>query len=130
MGGRTFFLEAMTVSAGLALAASSCAALAQGDPRGAPGEPGYAVPKSSSSAPRPMEPGRYFRGEVKAVDKASGTITLRHGPITSLGVPATTADYAVKDSALLERVKVGDEVRFVAVLQGRSLLVTNIEPAN
>jgi Cu(I)/Ag(I) efflux system protein CusF len=126
MVARRLFLKIL--SALLALAVSG-AVFAQ--PSGAPGEPGYTVPKSSSSsAPRPMEPGRYFRGEVKGVDKASGTITLRHGPITSLGVPATTADYAVKDSALLERVKVGDEVRFVAVLQGRSLLVTNLEPAN
>jgi Cu/Ag efflux protein CusF len=55
---------------------------------------------------------------------------LKHDSIGALGVPARTSDYSVKDSSILEQVKVGDKVRFSAVLQGRSLLVTNIAPAN
>jgi Cu/Ag efflux protein CusF len=121
-------MKKLTIS--LALAVSS-AALAQNDPRGLRGEPGYTVPRRADSAPkREMEPGQSFRGEVRAIDKASGKITLRHGSIVALGVPASTTDYAVKDSSMLEHVKVGDEVRFSAVMQGRSLLVTNIAPAN
>jgi Cu/Ag efflux protein CusF len=94
----------------------------------APNEPGYTVP-ISPERPRPMV-GQSFRGEVQAIDKPSGTITLKHDSIGALGVPARTADYSVKDSSMLEHVKVGDQVRFNAVLQGRSLLVTNIAPAN
>jgi Cu/Ag efflux protein CusF len=45
-------------------------------------------------------------------------------------VPAATADYPVKDASMLKNVKVGDEVRFGVILQGRSLLVTHIEPVN
>jgi Cu/Ag efflux protein CusF len=108
----------------------SGAALAQLGAR-TPDEPGYTVPRTGdSAAPRRMEQGQSFRGEVQAVDKASGTITLKHDSISVLGVPARTSDYAVKDSSILEQVKVGDRVRFSAVLQGRSLLVTNIAPAN
>jgi Cu/Ag efflux protein CusF len=111
----------------LALMVSS-AALAQIGAR-TPTEPGYTVPLSPERA-KPMEPGQSFRGEVRAVDKVSGIITLKHDSIGTLGVPARTMDYAVKDSSILEHVKVGDQVRFGAVLQGRSLLVTNIAPAN
>ena len=111
----------------LALVVSS-AALAQIGPR-SPNEPGYTVPRSPETA-RPIEPGQSFRGEVQAIDKMSGKITLKHDSIGALGVPASTADYPVKDSSMLEHVKVGDRVRFSAVLQGRSLLVTNIARAN
>ncbi len=79
----------------LALVVSS-AALAQNDPRARPNEPGYTVPRSPGAA-RPMEPGQSFRGEVQAIDKTSGKITLKHDSIVALGVPATTTDYPVKD---------------------------------
>ena len=108
----------------------SSAALAQSG-ASAPNEPGYTVPRSGDSqAAKRMEPGQSFRGEVQALDKASGTVTLKHDSIAILGVPARTSDYPVKDSSMLEHVKIGDRVRFGAVLQGRSLLVTNIAPAN
>src|SRR5258706_1150464 len=114
----------------LTLALSS-AALAQVDPRAGEREPGYSIPGSrDSGAGRRLEPGRSFRGEVQGVDKISGTVTLRHGPIGALGIPARTMEYEVKNGSLLEHLKVGDEVRFVAVMQGRSLLVTDIAPAN
>src|ERR1700674_1268198 len=86
----------------------SSAALAQIGAR-TPNEPGYTVPRSPDTE-RPMEPGQWFRGEVEAIDKISGTITLKHDSIGALGVPARTTDYAVKDSSMLERVKVGDRV--------------------
>jgi Cu/Ag efflux protein CusF len=113
----------------LAMALSSVA-LAQ-DPRGGPNEPGYSNPRRADSGlPKLNEAGLSFRGEVRAVNKASGTITLRHDSIDILGVRATTADYPVKESALLEKVNVGERVRFGAVLQGRSMLITNIAPAD
>ena len=108
----------------------SGAALAQIGAR-TPDEPGYTVPRGGDSQRAKLtEPGQSFRGEVQAIDKASGTVTLKHDSIAILGVPARTSDYSVKDSSMLERVKIGDRVRFSAVLQGRSLLVTNIAPAN
>jgi Cu(I)/Ag(I) efflux system periplasmic protein CusF len=108
----------------------SSAALAQLGAR-TPDEPGYTVPRTGDGqAARRPEPGQSFRGEVQAVDRTSGIITLKHDSLGALGVPARTTDYPVKDSSMLEHLKVGDRVRFSAVLQGRSLLVTNIAPAN
>ena len=119
------------LGAQLAAITACQSALAQ-DPRArSSNEPGYTAPRSyTNERSAPMEPAATFRGEVEGIDKAAGTITLKHGSIDVFGVPARTMDYAVKDSALLERVKVGERVRFNAVLQGRSLIVTNLAPAN
>jgi Cu/Ag efflux protein CusF len=111
------------------LALAACSAAQAQDPRGVGNEPGYNAPRAISE-PKPLGPGQSFRGEVQGIDKASGRITLKHDTIEALGLRATTTDYSVKDGALLEHVKVGDRVRFNAVMQGRSLLVTNIVPAN
>ena len=92
-------------------------------------EPGYSIP-GSTEPNRPPVQGAHFRGEVEGVDKVSGTISLKHGPISTLGVQGGIKEYEVKDSALLDQVKVGDKVRFGAVLKGRSLVVTDIAPAN
>lgn len=88
-------------------------------------------PKRASSVERretrPMEQARSFSGKVRAIDKDSGKVTLKHEAMSVLDVPAATAAYAVKDASLLDRVKVGDPVRFTAVLQGRAIVVTSIE---
>ena len=69
-------------------------------------------------------------GEVRKVDKDAGKITLRHGPLQNLGMPAMTMVFAVKDPAMLDQVKVGDKVKFVAESAGGAFTVTKIEPAN
>jgi Cu/Ag efflux protein CusF len=97
-----------------------------------PNEPGYTAPGAgrAKEPPKLNEQGQSFRGEVTGIDQSSGTVTLKHNSILALGVPAGTTEYPVKDDAMLKGVKVGQRVRFGAVLQGRSLLVTHIEPAN
>jgi Cu(I)/Ag(I) efflux system periplasmic protein CusF len=67
-------------------------------------------------------------GEVRKVDKSAGKITLKHGPIKSLDMPAMTMVYQVKDPALLERVKAGDRVDFAAEKVGEAYVLTRIEP--
>lgn len=69
-------------------------------------------------------------GEVRKVDAAAGKITLRHGDITNLDMPAMTMVFRVKDPALLEKVKPGDKVRFTADQPGGTLTVMSLEPAN
>ena len=72
----------------------------------------------------------FFDGEVRAVDKASGKVTLKHASISVLDMPATTAAYSVKDASILDQVEPGDKVRFTGVLQARRFIVTKMEPAN
>lgn len=68
-------------------------------------------------------------GEVRKVDKAGKRITIKHGPLKNLDMPAMTMVFQVKDPALLDKVKAGDEVKFEAQKQGGVFTVTRIEPA-
>ena len=51
------------------------------------------------------------RGEVRRLDVAKGTITIKHGAITDLNLPAMTLVYEA-EPVLLEGVQPGDQVRF------------------
>lgn len=68
-------------------------------------------------------------GEVRKVDKDARKITLRHGEIKQLDMPAMTMVFQVKDPAMLDKVKAGDKVKFKAAGTGGALTVTEIEPA-
>ncbi len=69
-------------------------------------------------------------GEVRKVDKAGKKITLRHGPLKNLDMPPMTMVFHVSDPALLDKVKAGDKVRFVASNPEGKLTLTQIELAN
>ncbi len=68
-------------------------------------------------------------GEVRKVDKEAGKITLKHGPIKSLDMPAMTMVYQVSDPAMLGRVTAGDKVKFSAEMRRGAMIVTRIEQA-
>jgi Cu(I)/Ag(I) efflux system periplasmic protein CusF len=67
-------------------------------------------------------------GEVRKVDKAKKRITLKHGPITNLDMPAHTMVFHVGDPAMLDRVEPGDKVRFSAEKRDGAFTVISIEP--
>ncbi|MGH8618630.1 MAG: copper-binding protein [Burkholderiales bacterium] len=69
-------------------------------------------------------------GEVRRVDKATGKVTLRHGPIPNLDMPPMTMVFQVKDPALLDLVKTGDKVKFAAEKDGGNYTVTSMEVVN
>lgn len=66
-------------------------------------------------------------GEVRAIDRAAGSIVIKHGPLTALNMGPMTMEFIAKDPALLAKVKVGDRVKFTPA-QGKdgTLLVTSI----
>ena len=66
-------------------------------------------------------------GEVRKVDRNAKKITIQHGPITNLHMPAMTMVFQVKDPAMLEQVKTGDKVKFIAEKVGGAFTVTKIE---
>ena len=68
-------------------------------------------------------------GEVRKVDKEARKITIKHGPLQNLDMPAMTMVFQVKDPALLEQVKTGDKVKFEAQKVGGAFTVTKIEQA-
>jgi Cu(I)/Ag(I) efflux system periplasmic protein CusF len=68
-------------------------------------------------------------GEVRKVDKDAKKITVRHGPLANLDMPAMTMVFQVADPAMLEQVKVGDKVKFEAEKIGGGYRITRIAPA-
>ena len=66
-------------------------------------------------------------GEVRKVDKEASKVTLKHGEIKSLDMPAMTMVFVVKDKAMLDSVKAGDKVRFKAVNDAGKFTVTEMQ---
>ena len=67
-------------------------------------------------------------GEVRKVDKENKKITLKHGLIKNLDMPGMTMVFAVKDAVVLDKLKVGDKVKFKAEQTGTVITVTEIQP--
>ena len=66
-------------------------------------------------------------GEVKKVDKSTGKLTIKHGPLENLGMGAMTMVFRAKELVMLDQVNVGDKIRFVAESPNGQLTVTKLE---
>jgi Cu/Ag efflux protein CusF len=68
-------------------------------------------------------------GEVRRIDKARGTVLLKHGELKNLGMGAMTMSFKFKDPAMAGELKEGDKVKFTAEQKGEDLIVTSIRKA-
>lgn len=66
-------------------------------------------------------------GEVRKVDKGAGKVTIKHGPLPNLDMPAMTMVFRIKDPAVLEQLKEGDKIKFGADRVNGTLTVTEVE---
>ena len=73
--------------------------------------------------------GELSEGEIRKVDKDAAKLTIRHGELKNLDMPAMTMVFRVKDTAMLDQVALGDKVRFNAEKIDGALTVTAIESA-
>ena len=110
---------ALFLTAGLALASDASARM-QGqvhdhDQHGAMAPPSQDDPDSLSE------------GGIQKVDKDTGKLTIKHGPLNNIGMPAMTMAFKVQDPAMLDQVKVGQQVRFRVERANGSLTVTKLE---
>ncbi|EJE51734.1 hypothetical protein PMI14_03596 [Acidovorax sp. CF316] len=107
----------------LALAAGLCTvpALAGDDHDHGEDHGSHAAPAAATSD--------LSEGEVVRWDAASAKVTLRHGPIRNLDMPAMTMVFRVTDPAQAAQVRPGAKVRFRAEQQAGAYVVTRIEPA-
>ena len=64
---------------------------------------------------------------MKKVDKSAGKMTIKHGPLQNIGMDAMTMVFRVKDPAMLDQVKAGDKISFVAEEPNGQLTVTRLE---
>lgn len=68
-------------------------------------------------------------GVVQSVDAAKGFVTLKHGAITNMQMPAMTMAFGVADKKMLAPLKSGDRVKFQVESVNNVPTVTRIEPA-
>ena len=57
-------------------------------------------------------------GVVTKVDPAAGRVTIKHGPVPSLKWPGMTMGFAVKDKALLGKLRKDQKIDFEFVQRG------------
>lgn len=66
-------------------------------------------------------------GLVKKIDKAGKRVTIAHGALPN-GMPAMTMAFTVKDPAWLDKMQVGQRIRF-ATDPADGMMVSRYEPA-
>lgn len=69
------------------------------------------------------------QGTVKKIDRSAGKLTIAHGPLESLGMPAMTMAFRAAEAGMLDQVAAGDRIRFAVERIGGVLTITTIEPA-
>jgi Cu(I)/Ag(I) efflux system protein CusF len=89
---------------------------------------GHGMPPPSANANATASTQR-VEGQVKKIDKAGGKVTVTHGPLTNLDMPAMTMVFRVKESAWLEQLKPEQKIRFVADSINGVLTIIRLEVA-
>jgi Cu/Ag efflux protein CusF len=92
------------------LAATAAQAQPGGGGRGGGrgGGPGPSAPKRAPTQPNLLE----IIGVVKAIDAATGRVTITYEPVEALNWPTGTQPFPVAKSAMLDGVTVDEKVRF------------------
>lgn len=68
-------------------------------------------------------------GEIKRINKETGKLTIKHGPIVNLDMPAMTMVFQAADPAMLDQVQAGDQVRFAVEKVDGKYTVMRLESA-
>ncbi len=82
-----------------------------------------------TAKPAATAAGELADGEVRRVDKARGTVLLRHGEIRSIQMGAMTMSFKLKDPKMADQLKEGDKVKFAVEQKGDDLIITSISKA-
>ncbi|GAB3627624.1 RND transporter MFP subunit [Pandoraea terrae] len=88
----------------LAIAALSAPAFSAGD------MPGMDMPMKSSGTMASSN-AALTDAVVKKVDAATGMVTLKHGALENVGMPAMTMAFKAKDAAMVKQAHEGDKVK-------------------
>ena len=95
---------------------------------------GHAMPQMSGDhampqMAQPMASAPLSEGVVRKVNKSAGKLTIKHGPLVNLDMMPMTMVFRVKDPAMLDQVKAGDNIRFLAESINGALTVVTLEKA-
>lgn len=87
----------------------------------------YATSHSTTPAAASPSIERTSEGEIRKIDKDAKKITIKHGELRHLEMPPMTMVFQVKDPSLLDKVKQGDKVSFIAEKEGGQFIVIQID---
>ena len=99
-------LKAAVGGFGHAAHGGSASTPAQAVPAGAAGHEAHEKPASTDHR---------GTGKLDAIDPQAGTVTITHGPITSLKWPGMTMDFMLANSGLLGSLKPGASIEFTFI---------------
>jgi Cu/Ag efflux protein CusF len=68
----------------------------------------------------------WAKGEVRRIDIDNKKVTIKHEEIKSLDMPPMSMVFYVENPKLLEEVKLGDQIEFLAEEKGTKLFVKQI----
>jgi Cu(I)/Ag(I) efflux system protein CusF len=66
------------------------------------------------------------KGQVQKIDLDAGRLTIKHGELKNINMPAMTMVFDVADKAALSKLKVGDKITFVANNANGQLTASNV----
>ena len=69
-------------------------------------------------------------GEVKKVDIDACKVTIKHGELKNIGMGAMTMVFKVEDKAVIDKLKTGDKIAFVAESDNGQLKANNVKVEN
>jgi Cu/Ag efflux protein CusF len=69
----------------------------------------------------------YTKGVVKKVDAKTEKVTIKHEDLKNLGMPGMTMVFSVADKSMLDKLKQGKAIEFVADRVNGKLTVTEVK---
>ena len=69
----------------------------------------------------------YTSGEITKIDTAQKKLTIKHGELTNLDMPAMTMVFVVAEDSMIEEVAVGQKIEFTADRVNGRITVTDIK---
>ncbi|MBL4757819.1 MAG: copper-binding protein [Rhizobiales bacterium] len=68
----------------------------------------------------------YSQGVVRSIDTEAGKVTVAHGPLKNLDMPAMTMIFRVSEEAMLTSMSEGDEIEFVVERRNGKLTIIEL----
>ncbi|HEX9171151.1 MAG TPA: copper-binding protein [Telluria sp.] len=119
-------ISKFTIATVLAFA-STATVMAQDSGHAAHAGHGAPAAHAAHAAHKTDVAGEMVDGEIRKIDKDAGKITIRHGELKALGMPAMTMAFRVSEPAMLGQVKVGDKVKFMAEKVNGAITIVHLE---
>ncbi|MGB3288620.1 MAG: copper-binding protein [Burkholderiaceae bacterium] len=126
-------LTSRAIAIGLALGMASAAYASDGmkmDMNSAGGMKMDMGASTDSAKSTPSMDNALDDGVVKKVDRQTGMVSIEHGELKNVGMPAMTMAYKAKDAAMVKQAKEGEKVKFRLENLNGTYTITVLESRN